>query len=163
IVEPGDPTKRYLDQCMRVPRNKQHDVCALAQIDLAPDPLPVHDLAVQIAVFPESAVPADASGALMCPSVAYSYAAGLPIEEVQARVRGGQVFYHPGDTIVKVALGCTDLSAAQAGESCNDPTAGAATATVDDFDTQAPVAVGQGGIAGSLFVWSGEPHLFRGS
>lgn len=162
IVEPGDPTKRYLDQCVRVPRNKQNNVCALAQIELASVSLPVRDLAVQIAVFPGSAVPPDASGELICPNVAYSSAAGFPVEEAPAPALGRQVFYHPGDTTVKVALGCTDLSAVQAGESCNDPAAGAATATVDDFDTQEPVAVGQGGIAEDLFVWSGEPHLFRG-
>ncbi len=163
IVEPSDVSKRYLDQCVVVPRNKGYNVCALNMIDLASTPLPVRDLAVQIAVFPGSAVPTNPdNGALMCPDVAYSVN-GFPITQAQAPTYGRQAFYHPGDSIVDVTLGCTDLSAAQAGESCSNPAAGAATATVLGFDTQVPVPVGPDGVAGDLFVWSGEPHSFDGS
>ncbi|HEX8110498.1 MAG TPA: hypothetical protein VF516_22350 [Kofleriaceae bacterium] len=163
IVEPGDVSRRYLDQCVTVPRNKGNNVCALNMIDLEDKPLPVRDLAVQIAVFPLSAVQVDPdSGALTCPEVAYS-ANGLPITQAKAPVYGRQAFYHPGDSIVDVTLGCTDLSAIQAGDSCSNPSAGAATATVLGFDTQVPVPVGPGGIADELFVWSGEPHIFDGS
>lgn len=162
IVEPGDASKRYLDQCVAVPRNKGYNVCALNMIDLAPTPLPVRDLAVQVAVFPGSAVHANPDGTLMCPPVAYS-ANGFPITQAQAPAYGRQAFYHPGDSTVDVKLGCTDLSAIQAGDACSNPSAGAATATVLDFDTQVPVTVGPGGTAGDLFVWSGEPHAFDGS
>jgi hypothetical protein len=163
IVDPGDPSKLYLDQCVSVPPNADNDVCALNQINLESVPLPVRDLKVQIAVFPASAVGVESSGELICPEVSYSSATGFPFEQAPAPALGGQAFYHPGDTIVNVTLGCTDLSAMQAGENCHNPTAGAVTATVDDFDTQVPVTVGQPGDADALFVWSGEPHLFEGS
>ncbi len=161
IVEPGDVSKRYLDQCVAVPRNKGNNVCALNMIDLQSTPLPVRDLAVQIAVFPGSAVRGP-DGTLTCPPVAYS-ANGFPITQAPAPAYGRQAFYHPGDSIVDVMLGCTDLSATQAGDSCGNPSAGAATATVLGFDTQVPVTVGPGGTADDLFVWSGEPHIFDGS
>src|SRR5262249_15144985 len=47
----------------------------------------------------------------------------------------------------------------QAGDACNNPGAGAATAAVLGFDSQVPVPVGPDGTDG-LFVWSGEPRSF---
>jgi hypothetical protein len=168
IVDPGadpsDASKRYIDQCVSVPPNTNQDICALNQINLDSRSVPVRDLAVQIAVFPGSMVRVDAlNNKLVCPDVAYSSATGFPIEQALAPALGGQTFYHPGDAIVHVTLGCTDLSATQAGETCHNPTAGAVTATVVDFETQVPVTVGPDGIANNLFVWSGEPHIFGGS
>jgi hypothetical protein len=168
IVDPGadpaDPDSRQLDQCVPVLRGPGSTICSLNSVSLESKPIPVRDLAVQIAVFPGSAVPVDAStGKLMCPNVAYSSATGFPIEQASAPALGRQVFYHPGDTTVDIKLGCTDLSAAQAGESCHDPAAGAATATVLDFDNQVPVPVGQGQVANDLFVWAGSPLSFEGS
>jgi hypothetical protein len=163
-ADPGDPNGRHLDQCVRVLPDKDNTICALNSVSLEPTPIPVHDLAVQIAVFPGSAVRVNPdNGKLVCPDVAYSTATGFPIEQAFAPVLGRQVFYHPGDTTVDVKLGCTDLSAAQAGAACHNPAAGAVTATVLGFDSQVPVPVGQGGTADSLFVWSGEPHIFAGS
>ncbi|HEX3764172.1 MAG TPA: hypothetical protein VHW23_36010 [Kofleriaceae bacterium] len=167
IVDPGadptDPNQRLLDQCVTVPPNNKNNLCALNQINLDPVSLPVRDLAVQIAVFPGSEVPVDGAGKLKCPDVAYSSATGFPVEQAAAPAFGRQAFYHPGEATVNIDLGCTDLSAMQAGETCIDPSAGAATATVDDFNTRVPVTVGPGGTANDLFVWSGEPHVFNGS
>jgi hypothetical protein len=47
----------------------------------------------------------------------------------------------------------------QAGDTCNNPGAGAVTATVLGFDSQVSVPVGPDGTDG-LFVWSGEPRNF---
>lgn len=163
IADPGDPTRRYLDQCMPVPPNNKNNLCALAQINLESAALPVRDLAVQVALFPGSAVGADGNGKLVCPDVAYSSATGFPVEQALAPALGRQTFYHPGETTVNINLGCTDLSAMQAGDACHDPAVGAVTATVDDFETQVPVTVGPEGTGNDLFVWSGEPHVFRGS
>jgi hypothetical protein len=163
-ADPGDQNARFLDQCVPVLPDKDNTICALNSVNLETRPIPVRDLAVQIAVFPGSAVRIDpGNGKLVCPDVAYSSATGFPIEQAFAPVLGRQVFYHPGDTTVDVKLGCTDLSAAQAGAVCHNPAAGAATATVLGFDTQVPVPVGPGGTADSLFVWSGEPRIFDGS
>jgi hypothetical protein len=163
-ADPGDMTGRHLDQCVPVLPDKDSTICALNSVSLETTPIPVRDLAVQVAVFPGSAARINPdNGKLVCPDVAYSSATGFPIEQAFAPVLGRQVFYHPGDTTVDVKLGCTDLSGAQAGAACHNPAAGAATATVLGFDSQVPVPVGPGGTADRLFVWSGEPHIFDGS
>jgi hypothetical protein len=166
IVDPGadpsDTNARHLDQCVPVLHDKDSTICALNSVSLESKPIPVRDLAVQVAVFPGSAVPV-INGKLECPPVAYSAGNGFPIEQELAPALGRQAIYHPGDATVEVTLGCTDLPAAKAGEACHDPSVGAATATVLDFDSQVPVPVGQGEIANDLFVWVGEPHLFKGS
>jgi hypothetical protein len=168
IVDPGadpaDVKSRYVDQCVPVLPGPGVTICSLNSVSLDPKLIPVRDLAVQIAVFPGSAVRVNpANGKLVCPDVAYSAASGFPIEQEFAPALGRQVYYHPGDTTVEVKLGCTDLSSAHAGESCHNPGAGAATATILDFDSQVPVPVGQGEIADDLFVWAGEPRIFQGS
>jgi hypothetical protein len=161
--DPGDMNARRFTECVPVLPGPGSTICSLNSVTLDSSKIPVRDLAVQIAVFPGSAVRVGPKGELVCPDVAYSSATGFPIEQASAPALGRQAFYHPGDTTVEVKLGCTDLSAAQAGESCNDPAAGAATATVLDFDSQVPVPVGQGQVANDLFVWAGSPRSFEGS
>lgn len=168
IVEPGadpkDTKARYLDQCVPVLADPHHTICALNSVSLDPTLIPVRDLAVQVAVFPGSAARVDpTTGKLVCPDVAYSQGNGFPIEQQFAPALGRQVFYHPGDATVDVKLGCTDVPATQAGQTCHNPEAGAATATVLDFNSLVPVPVGPGGDADKLFVWSGEPRVFEGS
>lgn len=159
---PYDPARRHLDQCERVRPDHRIDVCSLNQINLDPVPLPVKDLEVQIAVFPGASVPVNPdTGDLACPEVHYS-ASGFPIEYAEVPALGGKTYYHPGDQVVNVVLGCTDLSASNAGDACNNPDAGALVAGVDDFDTRVPVTVGPGGVADHLFVSVGEPHSFDG-
>lgn len=161
--DPSDPKSRRFNQCVTVAPGPGSTICSLNSVTLESQPIPVRDLAVQIAVFPGSAVRVDpATGELVCPDVAYSSATGFPIEQAFAPALGRQVFYHPGDTTVEIKLGCTDLTAAHAGENCHNPAAGATRATVLDFNTQVPVPVGQGEVADDLFVWAGEPHIFQG-
>jgi hypothetical protein len=163
-ADPADANGRYDDQCVPVLPGPGSTICSLNSVGLDPTKLiPVRDLAVQVAVFPGSAAPANPAGKRTCPNIAYSAATGFPIEQAVAPALGRQAFYHPGDSTVEVKLGCTDLSVTQAGATCNNPGAGAATATILDFDSQVPVPVGQGEIANDLFVWTGEPHSFQGS
>lgn len=165
ITEPGstDPKQRLLDQCVTVPRNNKGNLCALNQINLDAVSLPVRDLEVQVAVFPGSEVPLDSTGKLVCPNVDYTSTTGFPVEQAPAPAFGRRAYYHPGDAKVSIELGCTDLSAMQAGASCTDPSIGAVTATVDDLDTRVPVTVGPQGTGNDLFVWSGEPHMLNGA
>ena len=166
IVEPGadlsDPKLVYLDQCVPVLSDPNNTSCALNSVSLDSTPIPVRNLEVQIAVFPGSEAHDKKTGALMCPPVAYTDT-GFPIEGPTAPALGRKVFYHPGDATVDVKLGCTDVPKMQAGDTCNNPGAGAATATVLGFESQVPVPVGPGGNADELWVWSGEPHMFQGS
>jgi hypothetical protein len=162
IVDTDDPGSRHIDQCKPVPPDVKNDLCSLNMIDLDAVPLPVRDLDVQIAVFPGSAVTTDpVTGTLVCPDVKFTAASGYPVEQALAPALGGHAYYHPGDSIVKVTLGCTDLSGA-AGEGCKSPAVGSLSATVDDFDTRVPVTVGSQGVADHLFVSIGEPHGFDG-
>ncbi|HEY6175357.1 MAG TPA: hypothetical protein VIX73_12960 [Kofleriaceae bacterium] len=166
IVEPDDPdnpASRHLSQCERVNRDKNFDACSLNATNLDPVPLPVKDLEVQIAVFPgaDLAIDPDTNGPI-CPDVRYSAANGFPIEYDVVPALGGRAYYHPGDQIVNVVLGCTDQSAPRAGVACTNPVDGQLTATVEDFDSRVPVSVGPGGVADHLFVSVGEPHSFDG-
>ena len=162
IVDHDDPSIRYLEQCAPVTPDNNYDVCSLNHIVLEQDAIPVHELAVQIAVFPGEALGFTGEGDPVCPDVNFNHANGLPVEEVGAPALGGETFYHPGDSEVDVTLGCTDLSAMRAGKTCKNPTADALSATVVDFDTRAPVRAGQQGDAERLVVLVGEPHLFDG-
>jgi hypothetical protein len=160
VIDRDDPTVHHLDQCVSVAPNTKNDVCSLNRINLDSVAIPVRDLAVQIAVFPRAALAVDESGAPVCPNVEYNMSNGLPITQAGAPVLGGQTYYHPGDSIVEVTLGCTDLSAMTAGESCKSPPT-SLTATVDDFDTRVPVRAGPQG-ADRLYVSVGEPRLLDG-
>lgn len=163
IIDPDDPTHAYLDQCTSVPPNLGYNACSLRGVDLEPMPIPVRDAEVQIAVFPRSALPAGENGDPVCPKdTQYSAADGYPVEQSPAPALGGSAFYHPGDEIVSVTLGCTNLSPAQAGAACTSTGTGSITATVDDFDTRLPVTSGPQGVARALYVWVGEPRSLDG-
>src|SRR5262249_16366500 len=166
VVDPDDPfnpATRYLSQCEKVKADKNVDICSLKAINLDPVPLPVKDLEVQIAVFAGATLAIDPeTNDPVCPDVHYSSANGFPIEYDVVPALGGQAYYHPGDEIVTVVLGCTDLSAMRSGVSCTNPADGKLTATVSDFDTRVPVSVGPSGRADHLFVSIGEPHSFDG-
>ena len=168
IVDPDDPynpDKRHLSQCEPVKRDKGADACSINSINLAQVELPVRDLEVEIAVFPGAALAVDPqSGDPVCPDVHYNSTSGYPFPTGHDVIPafGGKAYYHPGDTAVTVRLGCTDLSATHAGLACTNPTGGALTATVEEFDTRVPVSVGPSGDAEHLFVSVGEPHSFDG-
>lgn len=168
IVDPDDPynpDKRHLEQCERVRADKLADACSINSVNLDSKPLPLKDLEVEIAVFPGAALSVDPkTGDPICPDVHYNSATGYPFPTGHDVIPalGGKGYYHPGDTAVTVRLGCTDLSAMNAGLACTNPQTGALTATVEDFTTRVPVSVGPGGDADHLFVSVGEPRSFDG-
>ena len=162
IVDRGNPSIRHLDQCVTVSPDNNNDVCSLNHIVLDQVAIPVQELAVQIAVFPGDQLALDADHNPVCPDVEFNHSNGLPVEQAGAPALGGETDYHPGDSVVDVSLGCTDLSATRAGKSCKNPPADALTATVIDFNTRVPVKAGAQGDAERLFVSVGEPHLLDG-
>ncbi|MBA3457112.1 MAG: hypothetical protein H0T42_28775 [Deltaproteobacteria bacterium] len=134
IIDPADRTAPFLSQCQAI-QNGTDDLCAIARVELEPIPLPVDDLEVQVALFPASMITKDPmTGEDICPSnVEYDAVNGFPIENGSAPALGGRGYYRPGDEVVTVTLGCTNL------ELVNDPVCeGRASvrvaATVDDFD-----------------------------
>jgi hypothetical protein len=130
-------------------------MCALARVNLASTPLPVRDLEVDIAVFPATDVGLDPdSNDLLCPQVSFT-ATGYPVAVAPAPALGGRGFYHPGDDLVHVTLGCTDLEAIK--DSCQPDTRVTVTATVDEFETRLPVSASSV-TATQLRVSVGEPR-----
>lgn len=158
ILDPADPSAPFLSQCQEVPLNRKKDLCSIASVDLAvTEPLPLQDLEVQVALYPESMITTDPeSGADVCPSnIQYDAVNGFPIEIGQTPALGGRAYYRPGDDTVTVTLGCTDL------DLVNDPVCvGTSTvnvaATVDDFDTRTSVVPFE---ANRLSVSVGEPQF----
>jgi hypothetical protein len=159
MIEPGDPSRVYHEQCTAVPSRTPNDACSLDGVDLQTGSIPVRKLEVQVAVFSASTLQVDAMNQPVCPVVEFS-ADGFPIGPPTPTL-GGRTYYKPGDTSVNVKLGCTDLLAVGFGETCGSP-AGSITATVDDFDNQLPVSGGPDGVANALWVSVGEPHVLEG-
>jgi hypothetical protein len=159
IVDPADPANPehwYIDQCEDVSANTDHDMCALATVDLDSKPIPVRPLEVQVAVYPASAIPRDPiTGKRSCPpGVVYS-ANGYPIEQSPTPALGGHAFYHPGDERVVVTLGCTDFGAIE--QSCAMEQRISVSSTVDDLTSQTPVPR-TSSLAVQLRVSVGEPR-----
>lgn len=114
IVDPADadPEHSIYPQCTEMTPNGHKNMCVVATVPLLAPALPVRDLEVQIAVFPKPAIPVDPADVnhLVCPNnVQYSAATGFPVEQAPTPALGGRAFYHPGDQVVTVTLGCTDL------------------------------------------------------
>jgi hypothetical protein len=158
IVDPEDTASPYLEQCVQVPTNHNQNMCALATVDLDAAVIPVRDLEVQVALYPLSVIQPDPTNPeLICPpKVAYSAATGFPVAQSPTPALGGHAFYHPGDDVVVVTLGCTDLAAIN--ESCAISDLVKVAATVDDFNTRFPVMGGSPSLADRLRVSIGEPQ-----
>ncbi|HEX7835977.1 MAG TPA: hypothetical protein VF469_00875 [Kofleriaceae bacterium] len=163
IVDPSNPGHEYLKQCTKVPPDIGYDTCSLRSVDLDQAPIPVREVEVQVAVFPLSDLPRNGSGDPVCPSDIQYSADGFPVEQAPSPALGGHAYYHPGDSSVKVTLGCTNISPLHAGASCGGSATGSTTATVDDFDTRLSVTGGATGVANDLWVSVGEPHILDGN
>lgn len=134
IIDPADPMTPFLSQCQTI-QNGTDDLCAIARFELEPVPLPIDDLEIQVALFPASMITKDPiTNEDVCPSnVEYDAVNGFPIEGDTAPAIGGRGYYRPGDEVITVTLGCTNL------DLVNDPVCeGRAnvrvSATVTDFD-----------------------------
>ncbi|HEY0479770.1 MAG TPA: hypothetical protein VGD37_19755 [Kofleriaceae bacterium] len=160
IVDVNDPSHAYLSQCTRVPTRTPNDACSLNGVELDSTPIPVQKVAVQVAVYPASALAVDDNNQPVCPETKFS-ADGFPMAQLPAPAFGRSTIYHPGDQTVNVKLGCNDLSSARSGGSCGGA-AGSVTAMIDDFDTRLPVTGGAQGVANDLWVSVGEPHSLDG-
>ena len=148
IVDPAHPLSPFLDQCDEVPAQANHDMCAIGGIDLKEQAVPVQDLEVQVALFPESMVTKNGLGEWVCPATTqYDASTGFPIASDMTPAAGGRAFYHSGDDAVVVNLGCTDLTPIQA---CGSTDEVPVLAVVDDFDSRM-------GFTGPMTVSVGEP------
>ena len=133
IIDPADPLTPYLTQCDEVPPDNRKDLCSIGGINLKEQSLPLRDLEVQVALFPESMITRDENGDPVCPAdIKYDASSGFPIASDATPAVGGRTFYHPGDDKIVVPLGCTNLELIQG---CGGAGAIPVTAQVLDFDS----------------------------
>jgi hypothetical protein len=171
IVAPNDPTTPYVSLCQPITGRK--DLCSIAEIPLAEPsrPIPATNLEIQVAIYPTSALCSDANDPTgltkLCPTdVGFDDSTGLPInfkppcdptkpcDCPPLPSIGGRAWYHPGDKLTVVDLGCTDLRGLD-DPACTGPSTVTVAATVNDFDTGVSVSPS---IADTLGVSVGEPH-----
>ena len=165
IFDPNNPNKVFLSQCTPVNHDSTNDLCALNSVSLAPTPIPVQHVEVQIVVFAQAGLALNADGSLICPDVPFA-ATGFPVEQSNLMpgpgdvppVVGGVGYYDPGDSKVDVNLGCTNLAALQ---SCVSKNQLEVDARVTDFATGTFVLQGTPDVK-ALAVSIGEPHSENG-
>jgi len=158
IVDPDDPKKVYVDQCVDIPNTRpDHNLCALAQaaFDLSAT-FPTDRVEVQLAIYPRSGLTTDPDGDIVCPAQIDFTATGFIAPSNSATPALAGVAYATGyDSDVTIELGCNDRSLIDS-ETCRNANALDITATVTDFDTKVSVAVDT---ATNLSVRVGEPEL----
>jgi hypothetical protein len=141
VLDPNTPQTPYYSQCTPVQINGQNTLCSIASTGLERRALPLRDLEVQVAVFPDHMITIDPETLEpVCPSNISYDANGFPVASAMGPSLGGRSFYHPGDDAVHVVLGCTNLEALD-NEMCVGMETVLVKATVDDFETR--VSVGQ--------------------
>ncbi|MDQ3370408.1 MAG: hypothetical protein M3680_33730 [Myxococcota bacterium] len=158
IIDPDDPTAPYLSLCEPVPPNRNRDLCAISSIELADMPveLPKRTLDVQILIWPRAEVEDPVTGELDCRKhdVKFDGVAGFPISQQPSPAIGGHAYYHPGDALTTVTLGCTDLVALN---TCGIDTRIEVSATVENFENlNTPVSINE---ASRFSVDVGEPKF----
>jgi hypothetical protein len=171
VAPPNDLTAPFTSVCKPL---SGKTVCAIAGVDLPRPAMPVADqrLLVTMAVYPAYRIPLDPiSGELHCPPPFAFSADGFPttIQPIcddtisdpndpmycwPIPAIGGTAYYSPGDPETVVDLGCADLRQLTDRTTCLGQNVVAVTATVDDFDSEVPVAPST---ADRLAVAVGEP------
>ena len=160
VIDPEVPGTPYLSQCQKLQDiSPRTDLCSVGGVELEPREMPLRDLEVQVAIYPKAMITFDPETmAPICPTdVTYDAADGFPNPGSTSKpALGGRGYYHAGDDVVTVTMGCTNLELID-----NDTCVGMATthivATVDDFDTHVSVSTPE---ANRLALSVGEPRTF---
>lgn len=156
IIDPSDPFAPFLSQCQEVPQNRKRDLCSVGSVELEPETLPLRDLEVQVALYPESAIRFDpVTGQALCPTdIQYDTVNGFPVESPASPALGGRSYYRPGDEEFVVTLGCANLELLN-DVACVGSPALPVAATVQEFDSRVSV---DPVLASRLNVAVGEPR-----
>lgn len=144
ILSPDDPSAPFHSECLPIPMTRG-TLCSIGGVELAPHTLPYRDLEVQVAVYPADVVTFDEeTNTNHCPTgTAYDAVDGFPIPDDVTPALGGRSYYRPGDDVIRVTLGCSDLGALRYGQ-CDGVASVAVNATVDNFDTHLSVGASEG-------------------
>ena len=158
ILRPNDTTAPLVTICEPLPQNRNKDLCSIAAVDLgdAPLELPKETLEVQVVIWNRDDVTDPETNELDCAryEVKFDAVGGFPIAQQPTPAIGGHAFYHPGDSEIRVALGCTDLPALN---QCSAETPLEVTATVENFENLGVLVSPSEG--SRLLVSVGEPTL----
>lgn len=164
VFPPSDPTSPVISVCK--PPVGERDLCSIGSIDLPPPnyELDEQTLEVQILVYQAKQIPQISRDEWQCPADVMFDAQGFPVASVSPCVGdgacdalpaiGGVAFYHPGDALTYVDLGCVDYDLLN-DMSCTGASSTKVSASVDDFDTQVPVS---STVADRLTVAVGQPQ-----
>jgi hypothetical protein len=140
ILSPDDPAAPFHSECLPIPMTFG-TLCPIGGVELQPHTLPYRDLEVQVAVYPANVVEFDpVSMTFQCPTGTYDSVDGFPIPDDITPALGGRAYYRPGDEVVRVTLGCSDLDALRY-DQCDGVASVTVNATVDDFDTHLSVGI----------------------
>jgi hypothetical protein len=161
IVRPASPDEAHLASCTLIPRDRKRDLCSIEHINLPARQLPKETLEVQVMIWPREAVKEvdPSTGELDCReiygrpvSVGFGVH-GFPEEAAPSPALGGRAFYHPGDDLTVVTLGCSDLAAV------NRPAcAGQIELRAGVTELDAPLQSVTPVVAAELLVSVGEPR-----
>ena len=169
ILRPDDPTAPLHTICEPLRLNVNKDLCSIAAVDLADEPLelPKETLEVQVLIWNKVDATDPETGELDCGryDIEFDAVDGFPIAHSPTPAIGGHTFYHAGDEEIRVTLGCTDLPALQR---CTAETPLAVTATVESFEnigvlvspnegSRLAVDIGEPTVKGAATVHSLEP------
>ena len=165
VFNPNTPTSPFISVCQELMMAPTPTLCEIAQVNLPQPAMPVdaQTLEVEILVYPKNKLQLDPNNAPICPTMVDIGVDGFPTPSVVQCIPdepceatpaiGGIAFYHPGDPVTVVDLGCADLTL------LNDPVCTGPTteimATVTDFDTLVSVP---GSLAQHLTVSVGEAN-----
>lgn len=165
VFNPNTPTTPVTSVCQELMMAPKPTLCEIAQISL-PQPLqPVEaqTLEVEILVYPKNKLQVDQNNVPICPAMVDIGVDGfptpslvpcLPDEPCEATPAvGGIAFYHPGDPVTVVELGCADLTLLN-DRACTGATT-EITASIIDFDTLVSVPAS---LAPHLTVEVGAPN-----
>ena len=161
VVDPNDTRVPFISSCQQVRADHNHDLCAIASLDIPaaelPASLPERTLEVQVVVLPLSV---DSTGKADCApfvdNLRFALVTGVPQSDELAPPIGGHAYYHPGDAVTVVELGCNNLDDLNTA-TCKGANNVTITASVNELDTQISVS---GDVAARLAVSVGEPKPF---
>lgn len=116
VLDPTQPLSPFISSCVQVRQGAGKNLCSIVTLPLDPTSLPAsgelpnRTLEVQVVVLP---LQQGSDGNLDCDSsvqnLRFTSVTGVPESDSLSPPIGGHAYYHPGDSVTVVELGCNDL------------------------------------------------------
>ena len=160
VLDPTQPLSPFISSCVQVRQDTNKNLCSIVTLPLDPASLPAsgnlpdRTLEVQVVVLP-LAMHADLT--LDCDSsvqnLRFSAVTGVPESDALSPPIGGHAYYHPGDAVTVVQLGCNNLDVLNA-PTCTGTNDTHVSASVTELDSLTGVG---SDVARNLALSVGEP------